>query len=143
LEQFGSDFIAVDSVEDVRAFNLMNFDKRAPYGQAEFDMMAALDLSPAEHESLRYRLQNAARAELSRVFTEGRLDVLLSINNFSAGIAALANYPALTIPMGYEENGRPVGLTLIAPGWEEQRLIDVGAEFERLSRARVSPQNYQ
>ncbi len=143
LDQYGSQFLSVKSVHDVQAFNLVNFTRRAPYGQAEFDMMAGLDLTPAQHETLRYRLQNAARAELNRVFSEGELDVLLSINNFSAGIAALANYPALTIPMGYEEDGRPIGLTLIAPSWEEQRLIDIGARFERLSQARISPKGYQ
>ena len=56
-----------------------------------------------------------------------------------AGVAALANFPALTIPAGYRENGRPVGLTLIAPSFQEQVLIDIGAEFERLSMARRPP----
>jgi amidase len=68
--------------------------------------------------------------------------VLLSVNNFYAGVAALANYPALTIPMGYEDNGRPLGLTLIAPSFQEQELIDVGARFEQLSAARRLPGNY-
>jgi amidase len=33
--------------------------------------------------------------------TEHQLDVILSINNWNAGEAAAANYPCLTVPMGY------------------------------------------
>jgi len=58
-------------------------------------------------------------------------------------LAALANYPALTVPMGYQEDGRPVGLTLIAPSFKEQDLVDIGAAFERLRDARALPENYR
>ena len=102
-----------------------------------------LELGAAELEALRDELQSSAQMQLQKIFADGGLDVLLSINNRNAGMAALANYPALTIPMGYEEGGRPIGLTLIAPPFQEQELIDVGAVFERLSQARVLPENYR
>ena len=105
--------------------------------------MAELELSSTDLESLRGELQTAANAQLEQLFIESRLDVLLSVNNRHAGIAALANYPALTIPMGYQEDGRPVGLTLIAPSFREQDLIDVGARFEQLSQARRIPNLYR
>jgi amidase len=79
---------------------------------------------------------------MDALFAENGIDVLLSVNNRNAGIAALANYPALTVPMGYEENGRPVGLTFIAPSFQEQLLVDVAAVFERLTEARVMPEAY-
>ena len=88
-------------------------------------------------------MQDAARSAMESLFVDHDLDVLLTVNNRNAGFAALANYPALTIPMGYEENGRPVGLTFIAAPFNEQILIDVGARFESLSKARVAPVNYQ
>jgi len=106
-------------------------------------MMAGLNLSVAELELIRQELQSAARTQLDQLFDESKLDVLLSVNNRHAGIAALANYPALTIPMGYEEDGRPIGLTLFAPPFSEQDLIDVGAKFEQLSKAHITPSNYQ
>ena len=67
---------------------------------------------------------------------------MISVNNQQASIAALANYPALTIPMGYEEDGRPIGITFIAPPFQEQLLIDVGVQFERLIEARRTPADY-
>ncbi len=135
--------VPISSIADLQAFNLVDSDLRAPYGQGLVDMMAELQLSSAELEALRDELQSAAQAQLQQIFTDKQLHVLLSINNRNAGLAALANYPALTIPMGYEDDGRPIGLTLIAPPFQEQELIDIGAKFERLSNARKIAAEYR
>ena len=139
LDRFASSAVEITSISELRAFNEGNTDLRAPYGQGLVDMMAELDLSAAELELIRQELQSAARAQLDQLFDESKLDVLLSVNNRHAGIAALANYPALTIPMGYEADGRPIGLTLFAPPFREQDLIDIGAMYEQLSKARKPP----
>ncbi len=143
LDNHASDAVGIDSVHALQAFNLADMDIRAPYGQAEVDRMVALDFSPEEMEALRARLQNGARTAMENLFGGGDLDVLVSLNNRSANFAALANYPALTIPIGYDDNGRPVGITFIAPSFSEQLLIDVGARFESLTNARQIPDNYQ
>ena len=134
--------VTISSVTDLQAFNLMDLDLRAPYGQGLVDMMVELQISDAELEALRSELQSAARERLEKIFSDGQLDVLLSIDNRNAGLAALANFPALTIPMGYEDSGRPIGLTLIAPPFQEQQLIDIAARFEKLSKVRRIPENY-
>ncbi|MCY3566332.1 MAG: amidase family protein [Gammaproteobacteria bacterium] len=134
--------VEITSVSDLRAFNLED-PTRMPYGQAEVDMMAELDYGAEELEALRADLQSYARLQMENLFSQHDLDVLLSLNNMHAGVAALANFPALTIPAGYRENGRPVGLTLIAPSFQEQVLIDIGAEFERLTMARRPAADYQ
>lgn len=143
LDNHANDAVGIDSVHALQAFNLADMDIRAPYGQAEVDRMVALDFSPEEMEALRARLQNGARTAMENLFSRGDLDVLVSLNNRSANFAALANYPALTIPIGYEDYGRPVGITFIAPSFSEQLLIDVGARFESLTNARQIPDNYQ
>ena len=93
-------------------------------------------------EALRDSLQSGARAAMEALFAGGDLDLLLSMDNRNAGFAALANYPALTVPMGYSDSGRPVNLTLIAPPFQEQLLVDVGGRFERLAQARRVPAAY-
>lgn len=143
LAQYAADDVAIASIADLQAFNEVAIELRAPYGQGLVDMMAQLNLTETELESLREGLQAAASNQLDQLFSDFDLDVLLSINNSNASLAALANYPALTIPMGYEENGRPIGLTLIAPSFQEQDLIDVGARFEQLSQSRKIPEAYQ
>jgi amidase len=143
LENHGATQLPIDSVEALQQFNLQDMDIRAPYGQSEVDMMVGLEMSADELEVLRERLQRGARSVMESMFSDNDVIALLSVNNSSAGFAALANYPALTIPMGYEENGRPVGLTIIAPSFNEQVLVDIGARFEALTRARRIPPDYQ
>ena len=143
LEAYSAKEVEIDSIASLRKFNEMDLDLRAPYGQELVDMMDELALAPADVESLRDELQSNAKGALEYLFTEFELDVLLSINNRHANIAALANYPALTIPLGYEASGRPVGLTLIAPSFQEQALIDIGVRIEQLTQARRIPTPYQ
>ena len=143
LEAYSAKEVEIDSIASLRKFNEMDLDLRAPYGQELIDMMDELALAPADVESLRDELQSNAKGALEYLFTEFELDVLLSINNRHANIAALANYPALTIPLGYEASGRPVGLTLIAPSFQEQALIDIGVRVEQLTQARRIPTPYQ
>jgi amidase len=130
LDSHASSNVSVSSIVDLQVFNVEDPDLRAPYGQGLIEMMAELELGAEELEMLRAELQTTAEKQLQRIFVDGELDVLLSINNRNAGLAALANYPALTIPMGYQEDGRPIGLTLIAPSFQEQELVDVGAVFQ-------------
>lgn len=143
MEAYSAEEVEIDSITSLRKFNEMDLDLRAPYGQELVDMMDELELAPEDAESLRNELQSNAKGALEYLFTEFELDVLLSINNRHANIAALANYPALTIPLGYEATGRPVGLTLIAPSFQEQALIDIGVRVEELTQARRIPTPYQ
>ena len=143
LETYSAEEVGINSIASLREFNEIDLGLRAPYGQEIVEMMDELTLAPEQTEALRDQLQSNARGALEYLFTEFDLDVLLSINNRHANIAALANYPALTIPLGYEAGGRPVGLTLIAPSFQEQALIDIGVKIEELTQARKAPASYQ
>jgi amidase len=66
-----------------------------------------------------------------------QLDAIPSINNNNSGHAAAANYPCLTIPMGYKTTGEPWGLTFIARPYQEDAFKN-GFAFEN-----SKPENYQ
>lgn len=142
LENVATD-VSIKSISDLQEFNLGDTELRAPYGQGLVDMMAELALSSEDLAALREQVQSYGRTQLDRLFADANIDVLLSVNNRHAGIAAAANYPALTIPMGYGVDGRPIGLTFFAPPFSEQILIDIGAKFEQLSQSRRIPTDYQ
>jgi len=71
-----------------------------------------------------------------------KVDVLLSINNFDAGYAAVAHYPALTIPMGFSKEGEPKNITLIVPSKGESLLYKIGVGVEKTLQARRLPDGY-
>ena len=55
------------------------------------------------------------------------------------GLAAVAGYPHLTVPMGYV-HGLPVGLSFVGPAWSDARILALGYAFEQASQARKPPQ---
>ena len=72
-----------------------------------------------------------------------KLDAVLSINNYHAAYAAVAEYPALTVPMGYTEKGEPKGLTFIGKPFSERQLLEFAYAYEQASKQRKAPKKYQ
>ncbi|MGE3335698.1 MAG: amidase family protein [Rhodospirillaceae bacterium] len=59
-----------------------------------------------------------------------------------SGVAALAGYPNLSVPMGYVD-GMPVGLSFVGPPWSEDQLLSMGYAYEQASKKRVPPSAYK
>jgi len=57
--------------------------------------------------------------------------------------AAMANYPCLTIPMGYKDTGEPYGLTFMARPFEEDKLLKMAYAFEQATMIRENPEHYK
>lgn len=129
-------------VDDVVAFNNTEPALRAPYGQALFDNMVQQPMAENAVTTLGANLQAAAGRLLSELFAMHTLDALVSLNNRSAGLAALANYPALTLPLGLDDSGQPQGLTLVESSREEQALVSLGLAVESLVGNRKPPEGY-
>ena len=55
-----------------------------------------------------------------------------------SGVAALAGYPNLSVPMGYVD-GMPVGLSFVGPPWSEDLLLAMGYAYEQASKKRIPP----
>ena len=142
LDEHASDEISIDSIKSLQEFNSSDLENRAPYGQALVDLMVDIELTAGELEKLAADLRDWGQNYLDRLFMESGIDILFGVNNHQASIAALGNYPALTIPMGYSDDGRPMGLTLIAPPFQEQLLIDAGIKVEKILEARQTPISY-
>ena len=57
----------------------------------------------------------------------------------AGGLAAVAGYPHLTVPMGTVK-GLPVGLSFIGPKWSDALILSLGYDYEQASKKRVDPQ---
>jgi len=56
----------------------------------------------------------------------------------AGGLAAVAGYPHLTVPMG-TVRGMPVGLSFIGPKWADALILSLGFDYEQASQKRVEP----
>jgi len=107
-----------------------------------FDGILADSTSSEELEIIKSTLEKNGRHFFDSALDKHDLDAVLSINNYHAGVAAVAKYPALTIPMGYKKSGEPVNLTFIGKQFKEAELLRMGAAFENATNARRMPKDY-
>ena len=56
----------------------------------------------------------------------------------AGGLAAVAGYPHLTVPMG-AVMGLPVGLSIMGPAWSEARLLGYGYAYEQAAKVKLTP----
>lgn len=130
------------SVDDIVAFNRADSLVRAPYGQVLFEGIVAENINRENLAKLWERMHWDAVQFFEKPIQAHQLDAILSINNYNAGQAALAQYPCLTVPMGYKDTGEPISLTFIARPFEEDKLLKMGFAFEQTVRARRPPVGY-
>jgi amidase len=146
------------TLADVIAFNQAHADRElALFGQETFvkaEETKGLD-DPAYLAARATSLRIAGRDGIDAMLSADHLDALISptmppawkidaangdqIGGAGAGgLAAVAGYPHLTVPMG-AVMGLPVGLSIIGPAWSEARLLGFGFAFEQAAKAKVTP----
>ena len=135
--------VQVRTVKDVIEFNKQDTLIRAPYGQALFEGVVAEDISDEEFDQLKKKYKALGQEYFNTPMDNLKLDAIVSINNYNAGQAAMAMYPAITVPMGYESNGEPKSLTFIAKSMEEQKLIKIAYAYEHATHRRSLPTDYK
>ena len=142
LKSYSSVYESFKTVEDIVAFNKKDTIFRIPYGQALFEGIVAETISEEDFEKLKKTFHSEAVSFFETPIKKHNLDAILSINNYNSGHAAMAKYPCLTVPMGYNDSGEPIGITFIARPFEEDKLLKIGYAFEKLNPIRISPKKY-
>jgi len=142
LSTWADTLVSIKSVQDVIEFNNLDSLNRMPYGQKIFEGIVADSASSEEFEAIKAKLKSIGRQYFDEPMEKYKLDGVLSINNYHAGFAAVAEYPALTLPMGYTEKGVPEGLTFIGKPLQEKFLLQWAYVYEQASKMRKTPVNY-
>ena len=134
--------IDLKTVSDVMGFNANDSLIRMPYGQNLFKGIIEDKGDAAYLERIKDTLKTNGLKYFDTPMKAHNLDGFLSINNYHASFAAVAEYPALTVPMGYTGKGVPKGLTFIGKRLQEKFLLEWAYVYEQASKARVAPQDY-
>ncbi|WP_019670383.1 amidase family protein [Eudoraea adriatica] len=135
--------IPMRTLKDIVEFNLADSLLRVPYGQSIFDGILKDSTSLDELQLIKNRLEKNGRLFFDTPMDQHQLDAILSINNYHAGFAAVAKYPALTVPMGYRETGEPISLTFISKQFRERSLLKLGHAFETATKIRKLPATFK
>jgi amidase len=143
LSENAGDSIKVRTVSDIIDFNKEDSISRMPYGQKLFEGIVADSATNEEFEKIKETLKKNGQHYLDKPMDDYNLNGILSINNYHAGFAAVAEYPAMTIPMGYNSDGEPKGLTIIARPLQEKFLLQWAYAYEQASKMRQIPEDYK
>ncbi len=148
---------AVHRLEDVIAFNEAHREQEMPYFGQEH-MLAAQAKGPltelaylaALAENHRLARQEGIDAVMERLQLDAlvmpsgsppwKIDLVDGDHGLggSSQPAALAGYPAVSVPAGYVF-GLPVGITFMGRAFSEPKLIRLAYAFEQAARARQAP----
>lgn len=112
------------------------------------------DLADEAYLAVRGQAAALARGALDTPLTQHRLDAVVALAAnpawptdpvlgdhdvfHTSTPAAVAGYPAVTVPAGMV-HGLPVGLTFMAAAWREPRLLALAYAFEQAAPARRAP----
>ena len=139
IAKYGAKSLSVKDLNDITAYNKKDSLVRMPYGQKLLYGVLADSASTEEFTAIKDTLEGNGRLFFDEPMQANDLDAVLSINNYMAGYAAVAKYPAITVPMGYQDNNRPMGLTFIAPTLSETQLLELAYAYEQISKKRKTP----
>jgi len=148
----------IHSLADLIAFNRAHAAAELPYfGQEIFEQAEKKGplTDPAYLAALRKGRALMGREGIDAALAKNRLDALVALTNGPAHLtdlvngdsfsgsssspAAIAGYPAVTVPAGRVQ-GLPVGITFFGRAWSEPVLIRLAYAFEQATRARKPPQ---
>ena len=146
------------TLADLIAFDAAHADRElALFGQQTFlkaEETKGLD-DPAYKTARETSLQLAGHDGIDAMLQKDHLDALVcptmppawkidAVNGDqisgggAGGLAAVAGYPHLTVPMG-AVMGLPVGLSIIGPAWSEARLLGYGYAYEQAAKIKLTP----
>ena len=143
IKEYGSATLQYRTVAEIMEYNKKDSLVSIPYGHGRFEGIVKSNISPEDLSALKLKVRKNGISYFEKPMEQYQLDMIVSVANRNAGQAASANYPCLTVPMGYRKNGEPVGITFIARPFKEDKLLQVGYAFEQATRLRKIPQAYQ
>lgn len=145
------------SLADLIAFNEREREREMPFFGQELFVMAEKKgpLTSPDYRKLLESCQEGARKDgIDAVMAEHGLDAIVApsgspawftdlINGdhflgASAGPAAVAGYPNITVPAGHV-HGLPVGISFFGAAWSEAKLLNLAFAFEQATRHRRPP----
>ena len=145
------------TLKDLIEFNEKNREREMPYFGQEIFVMAQKKgplTEKAYRDALAHDVRKSRREGIDRTMEKFKLDALVAATsgpptlidlvngdygvNGSSTIPAVAGYPDITVPAGFEF-GLPVGISFFGRAWSEPTLIRIAYAYEQATKHRRPP----
>lgn len=134
--------VPAHSLDELIEFNRKDPGKMLRYGQSLLLASQRTSGTLKEPEYIEARMRDLKLCRymgIDRIIDENRLDAIVLPHSAGIGVPARAGYPSVTVPAGYTDEGRPVGITFTGKAWWEPHLIRLAYAFERATKFRKPP----
>ena len=143
----------IRSLADAIAFNNAHPEELRWFGQETFEKAEKTTDRAAYEKARANSLRLAGKDGIDKLLADHKIALLIAptegpawvidlvggdhYTSIGAGsLAAIAGYPHLTVPMGAVD-GLPVGLSFIGAAWDDKRVLEAGAAYERARSAKL------
>jgi amidase len=137
------DRTSMRTLADLIEFNYAHCPQELRYfGQEIFEIAQSTGgvADPAYADARATCLKFARDEGLEPAFATQRVDAIaIPTAGWSSSHAAVAGYPNLSVPVGFDANDRPVGLCLVGGYLQEPKVLSLGYALEQLLQARRPP----
>jgi amidase len=150
------------TLADLIAFDAAHPNLEGPWNDLIFQLADATNGRDANCASLRAQTTPPLQASINQLMAANHLDAIVALTNnpawpnnanpnegdlnghfeyfiSSSTAGAVAGYPDITVPAGYDA-GLPMGVTFIGGRWMEPKLIGLAYAYEQATHVRVPPQ---
>jgi amidase len=150
------------TLADLIAFDAAHQNLEGPWNDAIFEAADATNGRDAGCAALRQATTPPVQAAIDQLMAANHLDAIIALTNGpawptngdpnlgdlnghfelfvgSSTAAAVAGYPDITVPAGYDA-GLPLGITFIGRRWAEPTLVGLAYDYEQATHVRVPPQ---
>ncbi|GMH13541.1 hypothetical protein Nepgr_015382 [Nepenthes gracilis] len=131
----------VRSLADIIAFNEKNaeLEKNNEYGQDGLIEAENTSLSEEEAKKIVETLDELSQEGFEKMMRENELDAMVTPGTMAIPVMAIGGYPGITVPGGYDEDGKPFGMLFSGLKGMEPKLIEIAYAFELATRVRQPP----
>ena len=128
------------SLKEIIDFNRSFPDQCLKYGQGLLEDAEALSgtLTEQEYIETRYKaLEGAGPDGIMKIMDDYQLDYIISPG--ISDTSPISGYPSITVPLGYDRENMPFGLTFISKMYDEPTLIKAAFTFEQITHFQKLP----
>ncbi|MDQ3986502.1 MAG: amidase family protein [Actinomycetota bacterium] len=135
--------LRVRTLTEIIAYNEKHPDKMK-YGQGllEISDMTRGDMNDPAAIANRIAAIQSARLAIDGALLANDLDAIVAPGPAYANVSASAGYPTVMVPGGYSPAGIPMGISFLASGFDEPKLISFAYDYEQASKRRQPPTTF-
>lgn len=128
------------SLSDIIAFNQRHKKTALVYGQ---DLLLSAEeqtsgrLLESDYWTKKLEAIEEGQKAIDSCMEKLRLDVIIS--PCYSNLPAITGYPSMVVPMGFSQNGIPLGLTFYASAFQEGNILAAAFGYEQISKRRIPP----